>query len=146
MQIIYKPNVTENDFYNKLLKNIERDLILKTTSVGIHKDDVDFYINDINVKNYASQGQQRTVALSTKLAEIEIIKQTKNSIPVLLLDDVLSELDVSRQKYLLSNIKNVQTIITCTGVEDIINKNSVNCNIYEVNNGEINFKKDFFMI
>ena len=118
----YKPNVIIEDFYTKLNKNIERDIYLGSTSVGIHKDDVFMTIDGLDVRNYASQGQQRSVSLSLKLAEIELIKEVTNKTPVLLLDDVLSELDENRQKFLLDFLENIQTIITCTGVEDILKK------------------------
>jgi DNA replication and repair protein RecF len=146
LEVIYKPNTIEKDFKDKLYKNIEKDLLFGITSTGIHKDDVNFNINKIDVKTYGSQGQQRTASLSTKLAQIQIIKESKDNTPILLLDDVLSELDESRQTYLLKQIKDVQTIITCTGVEDIIKKISKDCNIYKVKNGVISFEKSNFML
>jgi len=117
----YTPSVKNVENYaDVLLKNQTRDIIQTTTTAGIHKDDVEFTINGTNVRNFGSQGQQRTVALSVKLAEIEIIKQSTNETPVLLLDDVLSELDSSRQHFLLEQITDIQTLITCTGLEDIL--------------------------
>ena len=105
--------------------------------MGKHKDDVSFTINDSEVKIYGSQGQQRTAALSAKLAEIEIIKEEKGETPVLLLDDVLSELDEKRQYYLLESIKDIQTVITCTGIEDSIKKYTDKSYIFNVENGII---------
>lgn len=139
LNIIYRPNTTDSDFLIKLNKNIDRDIMQGSTSVGIHKDDLGIFINDIDVRTYGSQGQQRTASLSTKFAEIELIYQEKKTYPVVLLDDVLSELDETRQKFLLEQIENLQTIITCTGIEDIIKKIShlVNINIYNVKNGSI---------
>ncbi len=142
--ITYKKNISVDNFLEKLEQNYEKDLQYGTTSCGIHKDDLNFFINDKDVKIFGSQGQQRTVSLSTKLAEIKLIEQEKKQMPVLLLDDVLSELDKNRQKYLLESIKNMQTIITCTGVEDVLN-NLENCDdnitIFNVNDGFINEKE-----
>ena len=100
-----------------------------------------FYINDNDVRKYGSQGQQRTAALSLKLAEIEIVKKIINDKPVLLLDDVLSELDSNRQNYLLNSISDIQTIITCTGLEEFV-KNRFQVNkIFQVVSGQIFEKK-----
>lgn len=135
--IEYKPNVTTDEFMSKLEENLQKDIILGSTSKGPHKDDVSFTINDSEVKIYGSQGQQRTAALSAKLAEIEIIKEEKGETPVLLLDDVLSELDEKRQYYLLESIKDIQTVITCTGIEDSIKKYTDKSYIFNVENGII---------
>ncbi len=141
LEIIYKANVTSENFMKKLKSNLDKDIIFGSTSVGIHKDDIEFFINDKEVKTFASQGQQRTVSLSTKLAEIKLIELEKSQKPVLLLDDVLSELDKNRQEYLLKNILGLQTIITCTGVEDIVkgfkNVDYDNIKIFNVENGVI---------
>ncbi|WP_337960995.1 hypothetical protein [Caloramator sp. mosi_1] len=87
--------------------------------VGPHRDDLAIFINGIDVRNFGSQGQQRTAALSLKLSELEIVKSEVGEYPVLLLDDVLSELDPKRQFYLLNSLKDIQTIITCTSTKDI---------------------------
>lgn len=137
LKIEYKKSVEEQFFLEKLKKNIDRDIYYGSTSYGIHKDDLIFYINDVNVKEYGSQGQQRTACLSTKLAEIELIKNEKGENPVLLLDDVLSELDSKRQKYMIDNISSVQTIITCTGIDDIIKRIGVDASIFYISNGNI---------
>lgn len=134
--INYISNVNENNYEKKIKLNREKDIYYGTTSVGIHKDDLSFYINGINVRDFGSQGQQRTVCLSLKLAEIDIIKEKTNNKPVLLLDDVLSELDRSRQLYILNSIKDVQTIITSTGIEDI-KHNFKNVNFFFVKNGTV---------
>ncbi len=115
LSVKYKPNVSSDQFAERLQKTSERDIICGSTSSGVHKDDIDFYINDVNARAYGSQGQQRTAALSVKLAEITIITNKKNTTPVLLLDDVLSELDNSRQQFLLKSIEEIQTLLTCTG-------------------------------
>ena len=120
LEIKYKPNVLISEFKEKLEKSIDKDILYTTTSYGPHKDDILFFINNINVRDFGSQGQQRTASLSTKLAEINLIEDEKAVLPVLLLDDVLSELDKDRQKFLIKNIKKLQVIITCTGVEDVL--------------------------
>ncbi len=134
-QIQYKPYISAQLFEQKLQKSLERDLLQGSTSVGPHRDDISFCINHVDVRTYGSQGQQRTAALSIKLAEIELIKEEIGEAPVLLLDDVLSELDESRQNYLLSHIQGIQTLLTCTGIEDLVNKQVAKGFLYRVNNG-----------
>lgn len=90
------------------------------TLLGPHRDDLIFMIGDADIRKYGSQGQQRTAALSLKLAEIEIVKREIKDTPVLLLDDVLSELDSKEAHYLLDSIRNIQTLVTCTGLDDFI--------------------------
>ncbi len=137
LDIKYKPSVLENEFKEKLEKNLEKDIMYTNTAYGPHKDDMLFFINGVNARDFGSQGQQRTVSLSTKLAEIMLIEEEKGSLPLLLLDDVLSELDKDRQKFLINNIKNLQVIITCTGVEDVLKNLDKNCSIFKVTNGSI---------
>ena len=121
LELTYSPNISNLDDYVEIMsKSHERDIARGSTSNGIHKDDVLFSVNGISARNFGSQGQQRTAALSTKLAEIEIIKSSASETPILLLDDVLSELDKFRQQFLLSQIEGIQTLITCTGVEDVL--------------------------
>jgi DNA replication and repair protein RecF len=119
LQVIYKPDIVPGGFEEKLSANTERDITQMSTSAGIHHDDMAFIVNDTNCRVFGSQGQQRTAALSAKLAEMELIKEMKNKNPVLLLDDVLSELDVNRQRFLLGSIGDSQVVMTLTGVEDI---------------------------
>ena len=116
----YEPNVRVDDFEVKLKKSLERDLYLKTTHVGPHRDDLCFLLGQIDIRKYGSQGQQRTAALSCKLAEIDLVKSVIKDNPILLLDDVLSELDRQRQTQLLNSIGDIQTMITCTGLEEFI--------------------------
>lgn len=116
----YEPDVTEANFELELVSAEERDLRQLSTSVGPHRDDVSFLIDDIDIRRFGSQGQQRTSALSLKLSEIELVKRSIRECPVLLLDDVLSELDQNRQNFLLNSIHDIQTIITCTGLDDFI--------------------------
>ena len=137
LEIKYKPNVLVSEFKEKLEKSIDKDILYTTTSYGPHKDDILFFINNINVRDFGSQGQQRTASLSTKLAEINLIEDEKAVLPVLLLDDVLSELDKDRQKFLIKNIKKLQVIITCTGVEDVLKNLDEEYNIFKVSDGNI---------
>lgn len=139
--IQYMPNTMPDDFEIKLSKVRDKDLILKSTSVGPHRDDIQFLIKGNDLRKYGSQGQQRTSALSLKLAEIEIIRNSVCENPVLLLDDVLSELDRNRQNYLLDSIKDIQTIVTCTGLEEFVNNRMIMDQIYEVVNGTVINKK-----
>lgn len=133
----YEPDVTEESFADELKKKRNTDIRLKATSAGPHRDDISFMVNDIDIRKYGSQGQQRTAALSLKLSEIEIVKKMTGHVPVLLLDDVLSELDSNRQRYLLNTIGNIQTIITCTGLDDLVNDNFAIDKLIKVINGTI---------
>ena len=135
--IKYQPNVETENFDSKLQANREKDIKYKLTSVGPHRDDFDFFINYNDAKKYGSQGQQRTVALSLKLAEIELIKNTTGNTPILLLDDVLSELDSNRQNYLLNSIGDIQTIITCTGLDEFVDSRIKMDTVYRVSNNSL---------
>lgn len=136
LSVEYKPNSDCESLEERLSYYRQRDIALGSTSCGPHKDDLLFMINGNDTKSYGSQGQQRTASLSAKLAEIELIRNVTGEDPVLLLDDVLSELDESRQFYLMENIGKIQTFITCTGVEDSIGKYVRESSIYNVKNGE----------
>jgi len=106
--------------------------------VGPHRDDISFFINGIDAKKFASQGQQRTIVLALKLAELEIIKEKNNDTPVLLLDDVLAELDETRQNYLLNGIEDdIQTIITCTDTKAFSKEFLNDLQIVEIENGKL---------
>ena len=137
LKIVYEPNVVGEEFAEQLLRRRHHDLKSKSTTVGPHRDDMGFYIDDMNVRQYGSQGQQRTAALSLKLAEIDLVKQFIKDTPILLLDDVLSELDSFRQNYLLESIREIQTVITCTGLDEFINSQFNIDRIFKVNNGSI---------
>lgn len=137
LEIIYEPCVKEQDFESELVRVRDRDLKFKCTNIGPHKDDMCFLINGMDVRKYGSQGQQRTAALSLKLAEIELVKQIIHDTPVLFLDDVLSELDSRRQNFLLDNIGNIQTMITCTGLDEFINNRFSINKIFKVVNGTV---------
>lgn len=135
--IEYEPCTDEKDFEENIIRSREKDLRFKNTNYGPHKDDICFYINGNDIRKYGSQGQQRTSALSLKLAEIELVKKLINDSPILLLDDVLSELDSKRQNYLLDSINDVQTIITCTGVDDFVNNRFSINKVYKVTAGSV---------
>ncbi len=117
----------------------EKDIRLGFTSVGPHRDDIKFMLNDLDVRVYGSQGQQRTVALSLKLAETEMFKKRVNEYPILILDDVLSELDKKRQKKLVELVKDIQTIFTTTSVDRSIFK-GVEFNKIIIENGKVKRK------
>ena len=133
----YEPNIDDIFFEDELSRAKEKDKKLCQTSVGPHRDDLLFSIGDVDTRKYGSQGQQRTSALSLKLSEIELVRKSISDTPVLLLDDVLSELDSSRQNYLLNNISDTQTIITCTGLDEFVrNRFTVN-RVFEVIAGHV---------
>ena len=135
--IKYEPEVLIENYESKLRMNQERDIRLKQTTVGPHRDDFAFVVNDVDIRKFGSQGQQRTAALSLKLSEIELVKKITKDTPVLLLDDVLSELDSNRQNYLLNSIGDIQTIITCTGLDEFVNNRFEINKVYNVTNGVV---------
>jgi len=137
LKIQYEPDVEIADFEKKMKASQDRDIKAKITSVGPHRDDFSFMIGDVDIRKFGSQGQQRTAALSLKLAEIELVKKITKGTPVLLLDDVLSELDSNRQNYLLNSIGDIQTIITCTGLEEFVNNRFEIDRVFHVSNGRV---------
>lgn len=137
MTLEYEANTDEDSLESMLKRNLEKDLKQKTTTTGPHRDDLSFVVNGIDIRKFGSQGQQRTAALSLKLSEIELVKRVIGDTPVLLLDDVLSELDSSRQNYLLNSIRDVQTMLTCTGLDELINNRFSISKIYRVVNGKV---------
>lgn len=110
----------ETRLFAELSANYERDIRLGYTASGPHRDDIDIEINGDDAKTYASQGQTRTAALSVKLAEVEIFKRLSGEYPVLILDDVMSELDLPRRKKLVERTSGLQTILTCTHAERVL--------------------------
>lgn len=137
----YDPDVEEEKFEKELYDSREKDMKFCSTNVGPHRDDLCFTNQEMDLRKYGSQGQQRTCALALKLAEIEIVKQMAGDFPVLLLDDVLSELDRSRQNYLLDSIHDIQTIVTCTGLEEFIDSRLTLDKIFRVNEGTVTVEK-----
>lgn len=137
IEIIYEPNVSIEEYDSLMASSRNKDISAKMTTIGPHRDDFVFLVNGIDVRKYGSQGQQRTVALALKLSEIELVKKIVKDNPILLLDDVLSELDSNRQNYLLDCIGDIQTIITCTGLDDFVNNNFKIDRTFNVKNGEV---------
>lgn len=124
-------------FLFNLKNNRNKDIERGYTGIGIHRDDIYFFINGKKVDTFGSQGQQRTTILTLKLAELQVIQDEIDESPILLLDDFMSELDNNRKVNFLKNIKNTQIIITCT---DDINIENININKFKVENGQV-FKK-----
>ena len=119
----------------KLANNYEKDLRLGFTTIGPHRDDLDVLIAGVDAKLYASQGQMRTAALALKLAEVQIFKDLSGEYPILVLDDVMSELDLPRRKKLLKRIDGIQTVLTCTHAERVLY--GAKCNKIHIDNGRI---------
>jgi DNA replication and repair protein RecF len=135
IKIEYISNCDNKENYIKLLKERRKlDIIKGFTTKGIHRDDFCIYINDKLVNVYGSQGQNRTVVLSLKISELQVIYDEIGEYPILLLDDFMSELDEKRRKNFLENIESTQVIITCT---DKINIENLEYNMYNVKNGKI---------
>ena len=129
---------TEENLTNVMMKKSFDDIMRGSTKIGPQHDDLEFYINDLDAKMYASQGQQRSIVLSLKLAEINYLKEKTGTYPVLLLDDVLSELDKNRQLKLLDAInENVQTFITTPSISDIKEDLLKKAKVFKIENGNI---------
>lgn len=137
INVSYEPNIEDIFFLDELVNNKEKDLRFCQTSVGPHRDDIKITVDGIDIRKFGSQGQQRTCALSLKLSEIKLVEDTINDKPILLLDDVLSELDKKRQSYLLDNLLDTQTIITCTGIDEFVKNRFMLNTVYKVTNGSI---------
>ena len=144
--IKYKPSIEldlKNPNLKEYLKNeynkrLDYDIKICSTTIGPHKDDIEFYLNDKNLKYYGSQGQQRVAVLSLKLSEIEIFKKYKETTPILLLDDIFSELDDNKKNNLLKYInKDIQTIITTTDLNNLDKKLIKKSKLFNINNGDI---------
>lgn len=137
LEIVYDKDIGMDEFEQALKNKISVDLNYTSTQTGPHRDDMILLINGMDARKYGSQGQQRTVALSLKIAEIRLVKNIINDNPILLLDDVMSELDSKRRSALMEEIKNIQTIITCTGYDDFIKEQLKSNNVYCVTNGKV---------
>ena len=142
LTLTYEPDIEEAFFEDELNRAKEKDIKYCSTSVGPHRDDISFFIGDIDIRKFGSQGQQRTSALSLKLSEIELVKRCIHDTPVLLLDDVLSELDSNRQNYLLNSIHDIQTVITCTGLDEFVRNRFQIDKIFEVISGTVSEKNE----
>lgn len=137
IQLYYEPSAGEGSFLNQLKENRKKDFKFKITSIGPHRDDLCVKINNVDIRKYGSQGQQRTAALSLKLSEIYLVKRIIKDTPVLLLDDVLSELDSNRQNYLLNSIKDIQAMITCTGLDEFISNRFKIDKVFKITGGSV---------
>ena len=138
LKISYETDIKDKEqFKQRLRDDLDKDLIRGYTGFGPHKDYLGISINGMDIRTYGSQGQQRTASLSMKLAEIELIKQETGQSPVLLLDDVFSELDKNRQRFLIESMKDVQIFVTAAGIEDGLMDILPKGNVYYVDNGKI---------
>lgn len=146
LTLLYEPDVTAENFADALHRVSEREKYTGSTMVGPHRDDFSFQCertendmsgNTIDLRRYGSQGQQRTCALSLKLAELKLVKRMIGEEPVLMLDDVLSELDTDRQNYLLNSLGGIQTFITCTGLDEFIRNRFEIDRLYQIREGKI---------
>ncbi len=137
LEVKYIPSITK-DIKKEYLSKYQYDIITGTTNIGVHRDEIEFYLNNHPLKSRGSQGEQRTVILSIKLAMIDLIYKYTKEYPILLLDDVLSELDQSRQNKLLDFIDdNVQIFITSTDINDINLSKLNNYQVFNIDNGHI---------
>ncbi len=137
IQVSYEENVRISEMEDALRQRRNQDIKNGTTGIGPHRDDLRFTSNSIDIRHYGSQGQQRTAALSMKMSEIHLIEESTGDKPVLLLDDVLSELDHHRQEYLLNNISGIQAMISCTGLDDFVSSRMVIDQIFRVEEGKV---------
>ena len=135
LRITYEANTDADQLELRTKRNRDMDLRTRETHAGPHRDDLCIRANGMDLRIYGSQGQQRTAALSMKMAEINVIETMRKDKPVLLLDDVLSELDSDRQNALLGGIREIQTLITCTGLDDFVKTTFHADRIYHVEGG-----------
>ena len=135
--LVYEPSAEEESFAEELRKSRERDIRMRLTSAGPHRDDFSVLVNDIDMRHFGSQGQQRSAALSLKLSEITLVRKLVRESPVLLLDDVLSELDGGRQRMLLQSVSDVQTFITCTGMDELVENQFAIDRIFHIVQGTV---------
>ncbi len=141
----YNPNIKratedknfEGTFFDELKKSRKNDIKSRTSSKGPHKDDISFIVNGIDMRKFGSQGQQRTCALSLKLAELNLIKEEVGEDAILLLDDVMSELDAGRQEFLIKTLKENQLFITTTEIEENIKQKFNDISVFYVSEGKI---------
>ena len=135
IELKYKTDIEDKEkYFEKIKRNREIDIKRGFSTIGVHRDDFDIYIDGKDVSKYGSQGQQRTSIISLKLAEAEVISDEIDENPIILLDDFMSELDENRIKGFIKNIKNNQVLITCTKKIDI---KDLNCDFFEVKDAKI---------
>ena len=125
----------EEELYRRLQMARSEDMRRMTTTVGVHRDDLYIAIDGKETRTYGSQGQQRSAVLSLKLAELELAERERGEAPILMLDDVMSELDPSRRRQLIERIDRVQTFVTCTDLSDLAGARQGK--VYRVENGTL---------
>lgn len=135
LETLYISSIKDENLKEMLFSARKEDMYSGVTSVGPHRDDIDFKINGINARNFGSQGQKRSVALSLKLAEAEVIREKIGECPIFLLDDIMSELDPKRQDFILNHIKGMQTFLTCCDPDNV--KNLKAGKIFNINEGKV---------
>lgn len=141
LKIVYKSdylNKTKDELLEKYKKTLEKDIIFGKTSIGIHMDDIEFNVDNKNLRDYGSEGQQKNAIIALKLCEIYIIKQQKKENPILLIDDLYSKLDKNKIKQVLNKLDlNIQTIITVTDLNKVNKKIREEAKIIYIKNGEV---------
>ena len=144
LETVYQPTVPVQEFDDlretlteQLADRLERDIYRGFTSIGPHRDDLQLLLNGRDLRVYGSQGQQRTAALSLKLSEIDLVRRVRGERPVLLLDDVFSELDGERQARLLEVVSDCQTFVTCTHLEEFVKAGALRMQVYRVSKGRV---------
>lgn len=141
LTIRYDCNTAKDGMAAQLEKNTEQEKRQHLTLTGPHRDDLCFFIDGRDLRKFGSQGQQRTAALALKLSEIELVRKRIEDQPILLLDDVLSELDSKRQNYLLDILSDTQNIITCTGLDEFVNHRFHIDELFHVEHGTVSLVK-----
>ena len=136
----YQPDTPAGEIAKALERNREKDLKFGQTNAGPHRDDMGIKLSEVDMRRFGSQGQQRTCALSLKLSEIQLLENAFGEKPVLLLDDVMSELDGNRQNFLLKSLYDTQTLITCTGMDDFVRNHFPMHKVFEVISGRVQEK------
>lgn len=142
LRLSYEESSDEEHLEQAIAAGRERDLKYHNSGIGPHRDDICFSLDGTDLRRFGSQGQQRTAALALKLAEIELVKRRIKDTPILLLDDVFSELDSNRQNRLLGELKGIQTIITCTGLDELVENRCRMDKIYYVAGGKAEEKRE----
>lgn len=139
----YSP-LDEDKIFDKYRKSLKKDLFLGKTSIGIHHDDIEFYLENMDLKTFGSEGQQKNAIIALKLSEIQMIKKYKEQYPILILDDIFSELDADKINNIIKLFNfDIQTFITTTNLENIDKKLLHNCKIFHIENGKIREEKEY---
>ncbi|MCL1982992.1 MAG: DNA replication/repair protein RecF [Clostridiales bacterium] len=137
LEVLYDCSISPDSFFSALKESLKKDIFRGSTEIGPHRDDLEIRANGMNMRKFGSQGQQRTAALSLKLAEIVIIEEETGEKPVLLLDDVLSELDAERQNFLIKSLKDVQVFITAAEISSSVVEKLPDGYTFYVENGNV---------